>query len=160
MPAEDFAKIVSEGESPKAPLREASLTHLFLRMRPPPVKDPRRKAMDEEFMFTTGHVQLPASKIEAEIYRPSSPGAKITAAGGAPTGPVTLVHADRIRGVTCEVKGDTATGTVSYEVPKLYRGKFNYVAQRTGGAWQITELSMPAWGIHAVRDRHGTWVQK
>ena len=43
---------------------------------------------------------------------------------------MTLVHADRIRGVTCEVKGDTATGTVSYEVPKLYRGKFNYVAQR------------------------------
>jgi uncharacterized protein (TIGR03067 family) len=161
MPAEDFVKIAHEGESPKAPLREASLTHLFLRMRPPPVKDPRRKAMDEEFMLTTGSGQvLPASTIEAEIYRPSSPGAKIAAAGVTPAGPVTLVHADRIRGVTCEVKGDTATGTVSYEVPKLYRGKFNYVAHRTSGAWQITELTMPAWGIHAVRNNHGTWVQK
>ena len=54
-----------------------------------------------------------------------------------PAGPVTFVQADRIGEVTCDVKGDTATGIVSYEVPKLYRGKFHYVAGRKGGAGRL-----------------------
>ena len=161
MTPEDFEKVLAEGESLKAPVGEVSLTRTFLRMRPPPANDPKRKQMDEEFAVTTGSNQLSARQFTAEIYGPYFPHVAITAdVANFPAGPVTFVHADRICDVTCDVKGDTATGIVSYEVPKLYRGKFHYVASRKGGAWQITELSMPAWGIRLVRGEKGTWVQK
>ena len=58
---------------------------------------------------------------------------------GVSQGPATMIHAGRITDCTChQVNGDQYAGTVSYEVPKLYRGKFDYVAKRNGGKWQIT----------------------
>jgi len=69
----------------------------------------------------------------------------------------TLIHADRITDLTCEIEGVTATGTVSFEVPELYRGKVDYVARRDDGAWQITEFAMPAFGVRLVCDEWGTW---
>lgn len=71
--------------------------------------------------------------------------------------PFTCVRADRITGCTCTVKEDTATGTVSFQVPDLYAGKFDYVAKRNQGKWQIVELMMPARKIHIVRNEKGTW---
>ena len=75
--------------------------------------------------------------------------------------PATMIHADRITDCTChQVNGDQYAGTVSYEVPNLYRGKFDYVAKRSGGKWQITELSMSAYKIHLVRGEDGKWGAK
>ena len=76
-------------------------------------------------------------------------------------GPATMIHAGRITDCTChQVNGDQYAGTVSYEVPKLYRGKFDYVAKRNGGKWQITELSMSAYKVHLVRGEDGKWNVK
>ena len=75
----------------------------------------------------------------------------------APQGPVTFLHADRITGCTCEVNGDTAKGTVSFEVPELYRGKVDYAAKRKDGTWQIQEFIMSAYDIHVIRNEEGKW---
>ena len=64
----------------------------------------------------------------------------------------------RITGCTCQSTPTRPAGTVTYEVPKLYRGKFNYVAKRNGSKWQITELSMSAYKIHLVRGEDGKWA--
>jgi hypothetical protein len=74
--------------------------------------------------------------------------------------PRTLVVRDHITAFTCEVAGDAAKGSVRYEVANLYRGKFDYVATRSGGSWEISELSMPARKIHLVRNEDGDWTAK
>ena len=71
-----------------------------------------------------------------------------------------MIHADRITGCTCEVQGDTATGVVSYKVPKLYQGQIEYVAKRKGDTWEITEFIMPVRKIHVVRSKKGAWELK
>jgi hypothetical protein len=71
-----------------------------------------------------------------------------------------MIHADRITDCTCTVDGDTATGTVSFMVPKLYQGQVNYVARRREGKWKIEEFIMPLHKIHIAVADNGKWVQK
>ena len=47
-----------------------------------------------------------------------------------PTAPVSMIHQDRITDITCEVKGNKATGVVSYQVPGMYFGKVKYIAEK------------------------------
>jgi len=58
--------------------------------------------------------------------------------------PKTIIHANRITDVTCHVDEDRATGCVSFTVPRICRGKVNYVAVKSDGVWKITEFHMPA----------------
>lgn len=95
----------------------------------------------------------PASAMVAEMRR-KSPG---DVSSRDDPGGVTLIHADRITDFTCEIEGDTATGTVSFEVPELYRGKVDYMAHRNDGKWRITEFSMPAFAVRLVCDKKGIW---
>ena len=71
--------------------------------------------------------------------------------------PVTMIHADRIQEVTCKVDGDTARGTIKYEVPKLYAGQVDYVARKSDDRWTITEFHLPAHDIHLSRSESGAW---
>ena len=98
---------------------------------------------------------LKPSDLAAEIYRARRIGKIVI-----PLGPVTAIHVERITNFTCEIDGDTARGTVSYKVPDLYRGNVNYVAQRKGDTWRITEFLMPAHEIHIVRDDDGKWSEQ
>lgn len=76
-----------------------------------------------------------------------------------PLKPVTAVHGNRITAITCDVKGDQATGEFSFRVPKLYEGTANYIAARQDGKWQITDLKLPAHKIHLVRGEDGLWSE-
>ena len=71
----------------------------------------------------------------------------------------TLLHADRITEFTCDVKGDTATGAVSFRVPELYEGNVDYVALRKEGRWRIEEFLLPGLSLKVVRQgtATGTW---
>ncbi len=75
-------------------------------------------------------------------------------------GPITIIHADRITDFTCRIKDNTATGTVSFKLPKICQGKVRYVARRTGDTWRIEEFIMPAHKIHVIRNPKGKWVTK
>jgi len=68
-----------------------------------------------------------------------------------------MIHADRITDFTCEVDGETAKGSVSFEVPGLWAGKVQYVAERVDGRWRITEFEMPIHGWRFVRTETGRW---
>ena len=74
-----------------------------------------------------------------------------------PLGPCTLIHADRITDLTCTVDGDTAKGTVSFRVPKLYEGKVDYEAHRRGEVWRIETFLLPGYGQKVVRGEKGPW---
>ncbi|NQU20737.1 MAG: hypothetical protein HQ567_05590 [Candidatus Nealsonbacteria bacterium] len=74
-----------------------------------------------------------------------------------PLGPCTLIHADRITDLTCKVDGDTAKGTVSFRVPKLYEGKVDYEAHRRGEVWRIETFLLPGYGQKVVRGEKGPW---
>jgi hypothetical protein len=76
------------------------------------------------------------------------------------TGPVTMIHKDRITDITGKVEGDTATGIITYKVPELYFGQVHYVANRKDGKWQIDEFKMPARKVHIVRGENGVWELK
>jgi len=74
--------------------------------------------------------------------------------------PKTLIHSDRITNVECNRNQDIATGTISFKVTYLCEGRVGYVAIKKNGAWVITELTMPAHGIHIIRNELGTWQRK
>lgn len=74
--------------------------------------------------------------------------------------PITMIHANRITGITCDVKDDTARGVVSFEVPKLYAGKVHYVARKQDGKWRIEEFALPAYNIQVAHGQSGKWEQK
>lgn len=72
-------------------------------------------------------------------------------------GIATMIHDDRIQGFTCRVDGEIATGDFHFEVPKLYRGRAKYIANKVNGDWQITEISMPSRGLFSKRNADGKW---
>jgi hypothetical protein len=144
MPQEYWDKTANSDTPLKASdIDERPLTTMLLTFGPK--ARPRTKEAKEEFGGIDGR-PMKASSYREEISRRTD-------------GLVTLVHADRITEFTCEVDGDTAKGTVAFEVPELYRGKFEYVARRSRGNWAITETAMPANGIHVVRDQQGKWKE-
>ena len=144
MPQADWERMAHSDTPLKvSDIKQRPLTTMLLAFRPEAL--PRTKEAKEEFEGIDGR-QMKASSVAEEIGRRSDC-------------LVTFVHADRITDFTCEVSGDTAKGTIAFEVPEMYRGKFEYVARRMGGNWAITETAMPANGIHVVRDERGKWKE-
>jgi hypothetical protein len=133
-----------------ASLESAPLTVMLLDLHP--VADSDKAAKEQFELLGSDDAVCPVAKIRDEIGRAQG--------NGPPVAPMTMIRADRITGFTCQVEGDAAKGTVSYEVPQLYRGKFDYVAARTGGRWRITDVSMSACKIHVVGDEKGKWQAK
>ena len=149
MARQDMDKLARSHTIPKASdIEEKSLTLMFLTL---PLTDD--KEAKEQFRYLTKVIPPPAD-IAREFYRGDLRVGKVTLSKG----PVTCIHADRITDCTCKVDGDVAKGTVSFEVPRLYKGKVEYVAKRKDDKWQIEEFIMSAYGIHVVRNARGMWV--
>jgi hypothetical protein len=68
-----------------------------------------------------------------------------------------MIHLDRITDFTCDVQGETAKGSVSFKVPRLYEGKVQYLAERVEGRWRIKELHLPIHRWRFVRTEDGQW---
>ena len=93
----------------------------------------REEGKFDQFQFQTDRTPRP-NELVGEVNR---------GLGGyplfLPTAPVSMIHQDRITDITCEVKGNKATGVVSYQVPGMYFGKVKYIAEKTPTHWYITE---------------------
>lgn len=72
-------------------------------------------------------------------------------------GYVTLIQPEYITDLTCQVKGDAATGVVSFEAKDLYQGRVEYTARRSGKAWRVTEFRLPGHKIRLSRSADGKW---
>ena len=147
----DMEKLAKAASPKAADVKDKSLTLMLLNMK---ISDERTDEEQAEFQFIGDGAAPKPSKLAAEMYRAARLGGLTI-----PLGPVTAIHANRITDFTCEIDGDKAKGTVSYRVPDLYQGKVNYIAQRKGDAWQITEFLLPAHGVHIVRGDSG-WVER
>jgi len=109
------------------------------------LRDPAAMAKPAELaQEIAGPRWITGSKIARKLLRPYA----------------TMIHADRITGVTCKVEGEQATGTVAFRVPKLYEGKIPYVARRKDGDWRIVEFRLPCHGFRVVRDAEGKWKRE
>ena len=96
-----------------------------------------------------------AAAWQNEIYRE-----RVTGDRRILTHPITIIHADRITSITCEVKGAIATGVVAFKVPELYQGSVRYSANKGESGWVISEFEMPNRRIHLVRNPNGFWISK
>jgi len=146
----DFEELA---RSPTAPnpskLQDKSLTLMLLTLR---VKD--TKQARAQFQYLTENPPSP-STLSAELYRDRPTGKRRILLE-----PVTFLHANRITEFTCKVSGSQATGTVSFQAPQLYRGQVEYVAQRVGNKWFISEFILSAYDLHIVRAKDGRWKEK
>ena len=148
----DMDKLATATTSPKpSDLKSKTLTLMLLTVK---VNEDDEKAR-AEFRFQGVNSPKP-SELAEEINRSVRGAGRFRFA----LGPVTMIHADRITDFTCKVDGDSAKGTVSFKVPKLYQGKVNYVARRKNEKWRLEEFTMPAYKIHLVLGDKGMWVQK
>ena len=116
MPLTEFRKIMySEEPVPASALKSQTLTSFFLTYQPP---DKGEKAVAKEKEL---HIIQPIDSlgIARELYRHMRLGPR----RDLPLEPyATLIHADRITGLTCAINGDTATGTVSFRAPSCLKG--------------------------------------
>jgi hypothetical protein len=72
----------------------------------------------------------------------------------------TLIQPEYITDCTCKVKGDTATGTVSFKAEKVYEGKVKYNARKKDGTWRIEEFHLPDLKVTLVLGADGKWAKK
>jgi hypothetical protein len=72
----------------------------------------------------------------------------------------TLIHPEYITDCTCKVEGESAMGTVSFKVEKLYEGKIDYTARKNDGKWRIEEFRLPDYKVTLALGADGKWVKK
>ena len=123
-----------------------SLTLILYTLRPE--EDPQAK---QQFELLTDYFSA-ARGMGEELQRTS----QINASWNTP-GVMTLVAADRIKLVTCEVDGGIATGIVAFETPGIYRGRVEYVAKNQDDSWRVTEFNLSAYGIRLYRNADDSW---
>jgi hypothetical protein len=75
-------------------------------------------------------------------------------------GHASVIRAEHITDCTCKVNGETATGTVTFKVDKVYEGKAEYTARKKDGKWRIEEFRLPDLKITTALSDTGKWVQK
>jgi hypothetical protein len=154
MTQEDFDILFDR--KPKQTVFEPKQTSLTLQILGlPPAADVSPEARDEFELLVSDPGVAVLEKIRDEMAPPLPLRVRRYFPNYVAPGPRSMIRANRIKEFTCEVNGDTATGTVTFEVPKLYRGKFNYAAKRVGRRWQITELAMPARKIDLLWEAGG-----
>ena len=145
----DFNQMATMSTSPKAEdVEDKSLTLLLFAHRFSPDNE------TEQFQLLSGYHPKPAELAQI-VNRGFGGGALFI-----PTAPVSIIQQDYITDVTCEVDGEQASGVVSFEVPKVYRGKVTYIAEKKPSHWHITELMMSDLDLHLVRGEGGIWIEK
>ena len=148
---QDMEKLATGKTARSSDIKDKSLTFvLLLDLKPKDGKEAKEQYQD----LMKGAVD--PTVIVQELYRGDRGIGNIILLRG----PVTLIHADRITACTCKVDGDTAKGTVSFEVPKLCKGKVQYIARRKDDRWRIEEFIVPAYDIHIVRNAKGMWTSR
>ncbi len=150
----DFERLITSSVPKASDVEDKSLTlMLFAAMK---VEESQTPKQQEQFryLFNNGGVPKP-SDLAREMCRERRTGTRRIVLA-----PVTFIHEDRITDYVCEVEEDTATGNVAFEAPRLYRGKVDFVARRIKGKWFIAEFIMPAYSIHVIRGKDGTWKNK
>jgi hypothetical protein len=149
MPRDDLKKLATSDAPMPADFESQNLTLTLLSL---PLTDDKR--LLAEFRYLGDGPPRP-SKLAAEISRQVGAGSF-----SVPLGPATMIHADRIKDVTCKVAGDAARGTIKFEVPELYAGQIDYLARKADDRWQIVEFHLPARDIHLALDERGVWKRK
>ncbi|MBC8869726.1 MAG: hypothetical protein H8E44_09930 [Planctomycetes bacterium] len=135
---------IARSESTPKPwdvMKDIALSVIVLNYRIPPPG--MYQAHADEFRFDTT-IPKP-SELARELLRERH------------LGYYSMIHLDRITDFTCEVDGDTAKGSVSFKVPRLYEGEIQYLAERVEGFWQIKELHLPIHRWRFVRTEDGQW---
>ena len=150
----DFEKLGTSNVPKASDVADKSLTLMLLAfMR---VEEGQTPKQQEQFRYllTDGRPPTP-SDLAREVCRERRTGKRRIVLA-----PVTSIHGDRITNCTCNIEKDVATGTVSFQAPRLYQGKVDYVARRVKGKWLIVEFIMPAYKIHILRGKEGMWKEK
>ncbi len=144
MRREDFEKIARAPRPTKDSVKEQSLTWVLFSL------DLKGKK-SLQFRYLTEPAPHP-SELANEVYRQIGSGrfAVLTA-------PVTMIQANRITKLTCQVQDDSAQGKISFRVPKLYAGEVDYVAEKRESGWVITDFTMSDFDVHIRRHEDGRW---
>ena len=149
----DYDKLIAGKLKKLSDFEQSSLTAVLMTYRP--AWNVSKEAL-EELQMTGGAHALRPTVIVKDMFRQPRDAAQHDRDNNA----ITWIHSDRMTDFTCVVSGDSAKGTVSWQVLTELKGKFAYVAQREEGVWQIAKIQMAARGIKLARDEHGKWKQE
>lgn len=142
MRAADLERLGQATAVPSIKLAESqSLTVLVLQLNP-------------------NHLDLSASDFSAE-FRWLTDGiphiADLLDALQATPGMTTIVQPGAVKELTCELEGDTASGTVHFRLEAFLEIRANYVASLREDKWQLVEFSLPVSQAKTRLDNDGNW---
>jgi RNA polymerase sigma factor (sigma-70 family) len=153
----ELQALAQEEMKPLDQVDNQTLTVALLYLEPPTGKaDPRSK----DLSYPQGDVDM--QKLVRVISRSQSKGYG------------TWIQPEFITGLTCNVKGGSATGTVSFrgrwykdflaqlrgKGEDIYQGCVEYRAEKVEGGWRIEEFRLPNHKIKVVRQPRGNWKQE
>lgn len=70
---------------------------------------------------------------------------------------VSLIQPQYITDITCVIEGQAAIGTVSFEAPKVYKGKVEYTATKADNVWKVIAFHWPKIGLTLTLQPDGFW---
>lgn len=144
---EIYKKIVSGKINPiKEALTNHSLTAELMVLSSDVVRKP-----SDDFRYLTEVPPKPTA-MASEMYRSLGIGNLALY-----TYPVTMIHEDRITQCQVDIDGERAAGTFKFQVPDLYEGQADFVAERKESDWRLVAFRMNGLGIHIRRDNAGQW---
>ncbi|MDA1195496.1 MAG: hypothetical protein O2894_09975 [Planctomycetota bacterium] len=91
-------------------------------------------------------------------HKHATPATFVSALLAPESGHCSILRSDLTRAYTSQADGDTAEGTLAFEIPDVLQGQVRWRARRTDdGAWTITEFLLEHTGLRVAR-RGPRWV--
>ena len=143
IPNADFLKLARSGGSPDpVRLKSQPLSLIILCHRVMLLPKAVREKRDKELRFSES---TPDPNKLVKLLKPRQQGDCWTA-----------LHSEYITDITCEVKDNTASGTISFDAG-LYAGKVHYTAKRSWQKWRIQTFEFPAYNWKFVCGKYDIW---
>jgi len=143
---------MSLGDVKNQTLTQTLILTRFIRLSDKP-DDKQAQARRAELDMFPGQAGLAKPAALAEALCKGRPGT----GGLARAAYASFIHPEYVTDLTRNVQGDTMTGTVSFEVKDVYRGRIQYTARRGADGWRVVDLCMPAWGLRTTLGSDGLW---
>lgn len=146
VPVETITKLRFGGLDRVSDIKNFSLTMFLIAVSPPKLLEDKAVREAKLRDLDLGNVSDPGRIVEALLKSEGK-------------GYATSIQPEYITDLTCEVKGDVATGVVSYEAKGVYKGRAEYTARRSDKGWRIEEFRLPGYKLRLTRGEDGKWTK-
>ena len=146
IPAPQMRKLATSPTVPRVSAEENQPLSLVLMSLDATRVHASREQLERDYRITTENGTIPKASSIAGVMSKTQL-----------FGYFSLIHGGTVRTVTCDIKGNSASGLVHIEIEESFRARVAYRAAKVSGKWRIEEFSLPNWRTKTQLQPDGTW---